>query len=79
MQPANPTNRNQQKNTKMAPSGMRSRAVRSAMVMSPEARARIQAEQDALIENFIRERGVTYCPPSYASGSHSSKVFGSDL
>lgn len=55
------------------------RAPRSAMVSSPEVRAREAAETERLIAEFLARGKVTACPDMPASGSHFSPVLGTDL
>ena len=47
--------------------------------MSPEARARVAQEEQAQIDAFMREKGVTQCSASWAGGSQFSAMLGTDL
>ncbi len=56
------------------------RPSRSAMVSSPEARAKARAEQEEMIRAYLAGGGsTTACPTMPAAGSHFSPSLGTDL
>jgi hypothetical protein len=46
--------------------------------LSPEAKKIAEAQDRAMIEEFMRLRQVTKCAPQWAPGSVVSNLFGSD-